>query len=652
MKKLLLLLAILLFVSELNAQMGVNSTGAAPNPSAMLDVSSTNKGLLIPRMSTAQKNAISPKPSGLMVYDTDLNKIQFWNGLNWTGGEWTTYGNDIFTLSGGNVSIGNSITLNRFQIGETTTPAFSGNDIAIGNPAGGGMSLFQSGAATTGNSIWYSNSSFAIMPAFGGTGNLGINLTNPTSRLEVFQTGKTQAGFGSYISPMRLSIGVTGSHALVGDNYDAIGVAGFGANASNTKRNIGVLGTTGTSGIQNIGVMAYQKGSFAGEVYGAYNEVVQTGAGATTTSFNRINNSQSGTNNGVYAEVTSTKASGILSNFGVTSVVTSAGANVSAANYGFYTNVFGTGTNYGVFASASGGTTNYAIAAYGNSFFDSNVAIGATSIPALPLAKLVVTGFQGTSTGTASFFNPGSLIYTNTTSAANNSIYATHGIVSGLYIGAALSVTASDNRIKNIKGISNSSEDLELLKKIEITNYTMKDVATWGNQNFKKVIAQQVESVYPEVIKKQTQVIPDIYALAESVVYDAHNKKLSVSLLKDYGIKIGDKIELVHPEKGKITSEVVAVLGKSFTVKDWQYPTDKIFVFGREVNDFRSVDYEALSMLGISSIQELAKKVEQLEKENKDLKLDNFQQKNHFNKRLENIEATLKSFSNSQLTTK
>ena len=36
-----------------------------------------------------------------------------------------------------------------------------------------------------------------------------------------------------------------------------------------------------------------------------------------------------------------------------------------------------------------------------------------------------------------------------------------------------------------------------------------------------------------------------------------------------------------------------------------------VFVYGREVNDFRSVDYDAISMLNVSATQELAKKLEE-----------------------------------------
>lgn len=224
------------------------------------------------------------------------------------------------------------------------------------------------------------------------------------------------------------------------------------------------------------------------------------------------------------------------------------------------------------------------------------------------------------------------------------SIIAEAAIISKTTIGAFQNIAASDNRIKNIIGLSNNTEDLTLLRKIEITNYRMKDVVTWGNQTFKKVIAQQVESVYPEVIKKQTSTIPDIYTLAESVVYDTQNKKLNISLSKDYGIIIGDKIELVHPERGKIQAEVESVSGNTFTVKDWQYATDKIFVFGREVKDFRSVDYEALSMLGISAIQQLAKENEIMRKEINELKSQNSNFQNLKN-RIDLLEAKLKPLS-------
>lgn len=61
---------------------GINDDGSMPNNSAMLDVKSTNKGLLIPRMTEAQRTAIALPANGLTVYQTDAGAsgtgIGFW----------------------------------------------------------------------------------------------------------------------------------------------------------------------------------------------------------------------------------------------------------------------------------------------------------------------------------------------------------------------------------------------------------------------------------------------------------------------------------------------------------------------------------------------------------------------------------------------
>jgi hypothetical protein len=51
--------------------------------SARLSVESTTQGFLPPRMTTAQKNAIASPAAGLMVYDTTLNQMSYYNGTAW-----------------------------------------------------------------------------------------------------------------------------------------------------------------------------------------------------------------------------------------------------------------------------------------------------------------------------------------------------------------------------------------------------------------------------------------------------------------------------------------------------------------------------------------------------------------------------------------
>jgi len=58
-------------------------TGIVPNAAAILDMESTTKGFLPPRMTTVQKTAIAAVPAGLILYDTTTNKLQCYNGTIW-----------------------------------------------------------------------------------------------------------------------------------------------------------------------------------------------------------------------------------------------------------------------------------------------------------------------------------------------------------------------------------------------------------------------------------------------------------------------------------------------------------------------------------------------------------------------------------------
>ncbi len=73
------------------SQVSINSDGTSADPSAMLDVKSTTKGMLIPRMTASQRTGISSAASGLLVYQTDGTAgLYFYNGTGWlslgTGG--------------------------------------------------------------------------------------------------------------------------------------------------------------------------------------------------------------------------------------------------------------------------------------------------------------------------------------------------------------------------------------------------------------------------------------------------------------------------------------------------------------------------------------------------------------------------------------
>ena len=58
-------------------------SGSTPSTKAILDLTSTTKGFLPPRMTTTQRDAITSVPAGLMVYNTTTNKLNFYNGSAW-----------------------------------------------------------------------------------------------------------------------------------------------------------------------------------------------------------------------------------------------------------------------------------------------------------------------------------------------------------------------------------------------------------------------------------------------------------------------------------------------------------------------------------------------------------------------------------------
>ncbi len=80
MKKLVILL--LLINIHLNAQVGIGTV--TPDISSVLDITSTTKGLLPPRMTTAQRDAITAPAEGLFVYNLDTTCFQYFNGSVWS----------------------------------------------------------------------------------------------------------------------------------------------------------------------------------------------------------------------------------------------------------------------------------------------------------------------------------------------------------------------------------------------------------------------------------------------------------------------------------------------------------------------------------------------------------------------------------------
>ena len=78
-------LLLLLPAAGLHAQaVSINTDASNPHPSALLDVKSTAKGMLVPRMTSAQRATIASPATGLLVFDTDTGSFWFYTGSAWT----------------------------------------------------------------------------------------------------------------------------------------------------------------------------------------------------------------------------------------------------------------------------------------------------------------------------------------------------------------------------------------------------------------------------------------------------------------------------------------------------------------------------------------------------------------------------------------
>jgi len=252
-----------------------------------------------------------------------------------------------------------------------------------------------------------------------------------------------------------------------------------------------------------------------------------------------------------------------------------------------------------------------------------NVGIG-TATPTLAKFSVIggVNGGVGYAAGTYFHANNSSYQIATTIPAGPlaPSIYASADIVSSTVLRApivqALGITvSSDSRIKDIVGVSNSSVDLTTLNRIKITDYKLKDKHAPQQGIIKKVIAQEVEAVYPSAVRRANDKLPDVMQVATAISQIDGMVDLELSEATD--LKVGEKISVLDQNDTPTVTTIEKIEDNKITVAlDGVKTGDKRFVYGRQVDDFRTVDYDAISMLNVSATQELSKKVAALEAEN------------------------------------
>lgn len=179
-------------------------------------------------------------------------------------------------------------------------------------------------------------------------------------------------------------------------------------------------------------------------------------------------------------------------------------------------------------------------------------------------------------------------------------------------------IATSDQRIKNIKGLSDTQRDLATLNAIQVTDYTYIDEVHNGNTPQKKVIAQQLQSVFPQAVNTSSGIIPNVFEVASSSTVANHHT--IITTLKAHGFTDSDQVRLILEDKGETQMAVEVVDANTFIVGE-ELP-GKIFVYGKHVDDLLNVDYDAVAMLNVSATQELYKMIIELKAENAQLRQD------------------------------
>lgn len=241
------LTALLLLASSGHSKaqnVAVNTNGAAAHSSAMLDVSSTTKGMLIPRMTSSNRTAIASPAEGLIVYDTNTKSFWYYSNSIWNEIPKSAQGSSFTLPYSGSASSPGKV----FSITNTNAGAGSVAIYGINGNTGSGV--------TPGVSmgLWGDNSSGigVVGTSINGVGTYGLSFQN--HGVSGYSTNISFAGvFGSHANagPGVLGEAGSGGTGLYGRVTGTSGKAGFfeNTNAANPDTVFKVLNNgTGISG--------------------------------------------------------------------------------------------------------------------------------------------------------------------------------------------------------------------------------------------------------------------------------------------------------------------------------------------------------------------------------------------------------------------
>ena len=183
-------------------------------------------------------------------------------------------------------------------------------------------------------------------------------------------------------------------------------------------------------------------------------------------------------------------------------------------------------------------------------------------------------------------------------------------------------MASSDRRIKeNIVDVSDNLA-LEMVRNIPVKYYEYKDKLIKGNEKTIGFIAQEVKEIIPIAVSIQKNIIPNEMRELENISWreitdnSSNQYKLTTDLSNCSGIKYRFFVSNDPSGNDEYKKEIIGNEDNTFTF-DTSY--NNVFCYGKEVDDFHTVDKQKLFTLNFSATQELDRKVIVLETKNTEL---------------------------------
>ncbi|MBE0663244.1 MAG: tail fiber domain-containing protein [Bacteroidales bacterium] len=439
----------------------INNDNSAPDPSAMLDVKSINKGLLVPRMTQAQRISILAPSTGLLVYQgNNASGFYFFNGTEWIrlsgySEGWSTTGN-----------VGTNPETNFIGTTDNQPLNFRLNNIPAGQFDPDRKNYF------IGLGSGYSN--------LNGSGNIAIGsatLMNMVNSFYNIAIGDSALHYNNSLPGSNLAIG----RAALRSNSSGSTNIGIGPYAlySNTDGDYNIAIGNGAlfKNISGISNLAIGNSALYYNVSGDYNTAIghntlrnnTSGQYNTAIGYEVMNNNTEGSSNtGLGYRATSSNTTGINNTgIGASALInnsvgydnTAVGSNALKNNQGQENTAIGSFTLY----SNITGVSNIAIGAsalYSNTQGTGNVAVGNFSLYSNISGGYNTTlGFGNGSFAPSDIYNTTMLGFgAGDGTIANNHVNI--GNTSVTWIGGQVNwATYSDSRIKrdiqeNVPGLS------------------------------------------------------------------------------------------------------------------------------------------------------------------------------------------------------